>query len=130
MLNALKEYVESDEFSSTHRKNFSGMDQAVRTHRSVRFTDLNSSALTTGLESFQVPCQLTTTQSCLHSLLLMNLKSLSKPGEWKFCSTQYELWLSRLPSFQLWERGLSQIGDFPRITQTFQTSQVPSVKSF
>lgn len=45
MLNALKEHVEFDEFSSSHKKNFSGMDQAVMTHRSVRFIDWDSTAL-------------------------------------------------------------------------------------
>lgn len=45
MLNTLKEYVEFYEFSSIHKKNFSGMIQAVRTHRCVRFTDWDRTAL-------------------------------------------------------------------------------------
>lgn len=45
MLNALKEYVEFDEFSSIHKRNFSGMDQAARTQRSAIFTDWDSTTL-------------------------------------------------------------------------------------
>lgn len=94
MLNALKEYVEFDEFSSIHKKNFSGMDQAVRTHRSVRFTDWDSTALDclchrSGDLSGSLPADHNLQQSI--PLASDEFGHLSKPGERKFCSTLYEL---------------------------------------